>query len=84
MAQAAAGSQALQPASIASACVEAAPARLAVAFVAADTDLLAFADTATLLVDADIHRRLLAAGADVLDFLDIVGQCQQICYGLRS
>ena len=58
--------------------VEAAAAGLAVALVAADADLLAFADALAVVVDAHVHRRLLAAGADVLDFLDVVGQRQQV------
>jgi hypothetical protein len=51
---------------------------LTVAFIAADADLFAILDALALLVHADIHGGFLAAGADILEFLDIVGQRQQI------
>src|SRR4051812_19043636 len=64
------------PCRCASAPVEAAAAGLAVALVAADADLLALADAPPFCVDADVHGRFFPAGADVLDLLDVVGQCQ--------
>ena len=58
--------------------VETASASLAVCFIAANTDLLAFLDAAALLVHADVHRGFLAAGTDIFQLFDIIGQRQQI------